>query len=155
MTQQTIIKKPTDVVHLLTKLKSGSTMDLKATKLPSGEIAVVTTAASTGKKHKSELLKKYAHLSGVGITLSQAAERYDVPRDVISKWVYRTHDVSFAKEDCYPKLIDEAEVALCAEIYHKRKEAGALTGFPYFDEHGFYVEEMKHPHRSRRQKKAA
>jgi hypothetical protein len=144
---QTIIKKPAEVISLLTKLKSGSTMDFKATKLPSGEI-VVTTAAPP--KTKEQLLQepKYKALENQEISLSRAATKYGVSRSVISQWVYVTGDVHFTNEAVYPKLVSEAEVALCADIYHERKKTGT-AGLPYFDAEGYRITEVKRPISSR------
>lgn len=137
---------PPALVDLLKNLPAGATLGL--TKLPTGEIVVTDEP----KRTKAELLEEYAHLKGRGITITDAAERYGVPRSAVTDWVYRTGDVSFVKESSYPKLVDEAEVALCAKIYSERKAAG-ITGVPYFNPDGTEYE-IKHPHRSRRLKAA-
>lgn len=96
-------------------------------------------------KTKTELInEKYPELIGVGITLSQAAKKYGVPRGVITQWVYKSSDVSFQNEASYPKLVDESQVALCSELYHIRKKEG-LTGVPYFDPEGYPITTRQHP----------
>lgn len=96
-------------------------------------------------KTKTELInEKYPELIGVGITLSQAAKKYGVPRGALEKWVHRTKDVAFADETSYPKLIDESQVALLAELYHLRLKDG-LTGVPYFDPEGYPITTRQHP----------
>lgn len=138
---------PPALVDLLKNMPAGATLEL--TKLPTGEIVVTEEAP---KRTKAEMLEEYAHLRGRGITITDAAERYGVPRGPIDSWVYRSRDVSFVDESSYPKLVDEAEIALCAKIYHERKAAG-ITGVPYFNPDGTEYE-IKHPHRSRRLKAA-
>lgn len=142
---------PADLEQLLTTLPPGSTMELR--KSPTGEISVVEQPLT-----KQQLIEqKYAHLVGQGISLNEAAEKYDVPRAALRSWVYRAQDVRFVDEESWPKLVDEAEVALCAEIYHERKASG-LTGVPFFDDDGRVIEDLKHPKLAayrRRKKKAA
>lgn len=153
MTQ--IIADPVDIARVLNSLPPGHKIEFR--KLPTGVIIVTDDAP---KKSKSQLLEEnYAHLKGVGITISEAADKYGVPRSIVRTWVYRTNDVGFVNEASYPRLVDEAEVALCAGIYKKRKQAG-IIGIPYFDDDGFHLENIQHPdraakRRSRRLKQAA
>lgn len=139
---------PAQLQTLLTSLPPGTKIEIVKTQ---GGIIV---ADNNGKsKTKDQLIdEKYAHLRGVGITISQAAEKYSVPRGAIQGWVYSSHDVHFVDEDCYPKLIDEAEIALCADIY-KDRQARGITGIPFFDDQGHLVKEVKHPERSERRRK--
>ncbi|GIK36617.1 MAG: hypothetical protein BroJett011_04500 [Chloroflexota bacterium] len=141
----------TELNGLLTKLPPGTKLQVT---LPNGE----TLVAENDRKTKAQLIEENPQLralKGRGITISEAAEKYGVPRTTIEKWVYRSRDVSFVDEASYPKLIDEAEVALCAGIYKKRKKEAVIPNIPFFDEEGFLVENVKHPHRSRRLKQAA
>lgn len=137
---------PAQLAEVLTNLPAGVKVELQ--KLSTGDLSVsVDTPAPT----KEQLIAaKYAHLRNVGITLSQAAEKYGVPRGILKNWVYQSCDVGFVDETAYPKTVDEAELALCIEIYQKRKAAGGLTGFPFFDESGHLLTGPKHPERSRR-----
>lgn len=139
---------PADLPALLTKLPPGATVNLA--KLSTGDLSVSLVDAPPTK---SQLIDEhYPHLKSVGITLSQAAEKYGVPRNAIEGWVYNARSVSFVDETAYPKLIDEAEVALCARIYLERKNAGGLTGFPFFDEEDRLLSGPKHPERSKRRR---
>lgn len=141
--------KPTDLSSLLTNLRPGVKLELE--KLSNGD---VTVSYDTPPKTKAELIEeKYPHLKGQGITISQAAKEYKVSRNTIEGWVYVTKTVSFVDEEHYPKLVDEAEVAVSCDIYNKRKAAGGLTGFPFFDEEGYLVEGPKHPDRSAKRRK--
>lgn len=149
---------PLELAEVLTNLPDGSTLHFKKV---AGGFAVSTAVAGPDvpKKTKADLLEedRYRPLKGVGVTLSEAAKKCEVPRDAVESWVYGSRNVSFVDEAAYPKLIDLAEVTLCADIYKKRKNAGGLTGFPFFDEQGYLVEAVKHPDRAakRRLKQAA
>lgn len=137
---------PAQLTEVLTSLPAGVKVNVE--KLSTGDLSlsVVDTPAPT----KADLIAaKYAHLRGVGITLSQAAEKYGVPRGAMEKWVYISRDVHFADELCYPKLVNEAEVALCADIYHERRKVGT-AGLPYFDAEGRVITEVKRPASSRK-----
>lgn len=132
---------PAQLADLLTNLPPGAKIEIKRT--PTGDLIVSQT------KTKTQLLEeKYSHLCGQGITISDAAKKYTVPRGAIDSWVYRSGYVSFFDESCYPKLINEAEVALCADIYRQRKATGT-AGLPYFDENDLLITEVKRPISSR------
>lgn len=140
-----------ELEKLLTNLPPGTTIEL--TLNPQGEL----TVTNNQKQTKEDLLQnKYAHLVGVGISLSEAARKYGVTKGVIKAWVYRSNYIRFVDTDSYPQLINEAEVALCADIYRDR-QAAKLTGLPYFDECGYVITKRKHPDlaKYRRRKKAA
>lgn len=145
---QTIIKDHSKIAALLTQLPPGAKIEL--TKLASGALAVTDQP-----KTKQQLLQQFAHLANNGISLSDAADKYRVPRHTIRNWVYQGKYVSFKDETAYPKLVNEDEVALCAQIYHQRQNS-ALDRVPYFDENDCLIEELKHPALSvkRRQKTA-
>jgi helix-turn-helix, Psq domain len=151
MTTQTLT--PDEIKNLLTSLPPGSKIEIM--KSAQGGIMVTTDQPKT----KAQLLdEKYAHLKGQGITLSQAAKKYDVPRGAIQGWVYQSSYISFVDQDSYPQTIDEAEVALCAEIYKDRQKE-SITGIPFFDEQGHLIEGLKHPdlseyRRRKREKKS-
>ena len=138
---------PAQLAEVLTKLPAGVKVNVE--KLSTGDLSVSVVDAPAPTKDQL-IAQKYAHLRGVGVTLSQAAEKYGVPRNAIEGWVYNAQCVGFVNEAAYPKLVDEAEVALCAAIYQERKSAGGLTGFPFFDESGRLLTGPKHPERSRR-----
>lgn len=139
---------PGELQSILEKLPPGST--IQVSKSPAGDIIV--TSDGQAKTKRQLLQENFPHLVGQGISLSQAAKKYGVSRSVISQWVYRQDYVHFVDQDSYPQLVDEAEVALCVQIYRQRQETG-LTGVPYFDEHNRLIEEVLHPHRSKRHNK--
>jgi hypothetical protein len=144
---QTIVKK-SDLPRLLTTYKPGTTLELKI--LP-GAIEVTDNTPKT----KADLIaEKFADLKGVGISISQAAKKYGVPRGVIDPWVYVSKIVHFTDETCYPKLVDEAEVALCAEIYKERQKTNT-AGLPYFDAEDRVITTVKRPAISRKPKAKA
>lgn len=136
-----------ELIDLLTRLPPGATIELK--KSTSGDIIL----NGHSRKTKQQLIdEKYAYLKGIGISLSQAAKKYGVPRGAIRAWVYQSNYIEFTDRNAYPQLVDEAEVALCADIYKERRAAGT-SGLPYFDEDGYLIEEVQRPASSRRSKK--
>jgi hypothetical protein len=116
---------------LLTNTRPGDKIKIKST----GEIVV--------KQTKAEIIQQeYPHLAGQGITLSEAAKKYGVPRSTIEKWHY--NDYISVIENSYPIILNEAEIAYCADIYHARKAAGiGFRGVPLLDENGLAYE-LKH-----------
>jgi hypothetical protein len=75
--------------------------------------------------------KKHAHLRGKEIWVSEAARKYNLLHPSILKWVkagvIRQIGIRGNKV-----LLDEADVAYCAEIYHLFGKQGRKL----FDEHG-------------------
>jgi len=120
-----------DLRKLLTNTRPGDKIEIK----PSGEILVQQT--------KEEIIQdKYPALIGQGITLSEAADRYGVPRGTIRNWYYNGYVGMI--EDSYPMRLDEAEIAYCADIYKARKVSGVgFYGAPLLDENGLAYE-LKH-----------
>lgn len=106
-------------------------------------------------KTKAQLIaEKFPHLQGQGITLSEAADKYDVPRSTVETW-FSVNGYIQTVEDSYPMKVDEAEVAYCAEAYHARREKGIHSRIPLLDEQGLPNVERKHPElaEKRRQKR--
>jgi len=110
---------------------------IKAGKLPTGEIVVSEQDALAQKPTPKEELpeyKKHAYLKGVATWVGEAARKYNIPHPTISRWVtaglIRSLGTSGNKN-----LIDEADVAYCAEIYHQRRGQGKWLfnpdGTPY------------------------
>ena len=138
---------PAEVEDLLINLPVGVKVNVE--KLSNGDVSVLVEAPAPTKEQV--IAEKYAHLGGQGITLSQAAEKYGVPRKAIENWVYISHDVHFVDVRCYPKTVDEAEVALCSVIYQERQKMGT-AGLPYFDDQGRVIAAVKRPASSRHKK---
>ncbi len=102
-----------------------------------GESIVVSEdeakAAVTRKEDLPEY-KKNAHLKGVPIWIGEAERRYGIPNPTISVWVKRGL-IKVLGHEKNRKLIDEADIAYCAEIYNQRKGQGKWlfdkNGLPY------------------------
>ena len=110
---------------------------IEAVQLPSGELLVA--AEDNGKQltTKDEIIAgEFAHLRELPITVSQAAENYDLPRNTILEWVKRKYITVL--ESGYCMKLDEADVAYCAKIYKEKLEeySGQLRGVNIFDEYG-------------------
>jgi predicted site-specific integrase-resolvase len=110
---------------------------IRAGQLPTGEILVSEKDASAQKPTPKEELpeyQKYAHLKGVSIWLSEAARTYRIPLVTISQWVKKGVIKSLGMEG-NKVLLDGADVAYCAEIYHRREGQGKWLfnrdGTPY------------------------
>ena len=128
---------------------------IEAVQLPSGEVLVSAETNGYEPKTKQEIIaKKFAHLQGELISVTEAAEAYEVPRNTILEWVKRNYIAAI--KPGYRMELDEADVAYCAEIYKKKMKEydGQLRGVNIFDEDGNPYELM-HPNLSqkRRQKK--
>ncbi|MFQ5612902.1 MAG: hypothetical protein ACE5H9_12285 [Anaerolineae bacterium] len=117
---------------------------IEAAKLPSGEILVSDHDLDQGKTKEQIIAKKYGNLRGRPITITDAAKKYNVPRGTLNAWVFRSNYIRIVDDLSYPKKIDEAEAAYCAEIYHARKRE-RITGIPFFDEEGRPYKKLKHP----------
>jgi hypothetical protein len=127
--------------ELLTNLPPGVKLEIQKT--PGGQVAL--SINHKGAATKQDFIKeKYSHLMNQPITISEASEKYDVPRPTIQSWLYRSKYFGFMNRESYPQTIDEAEIAYCAEIYHQRKQKGIGPRTPLLDEHGFPYE-LKHP----------
>ena len=103
--------------------------------LVSGE-TVVSEASVRGLTPKEELpeYRKYTHLKGMPIWISKAARQYDVTLSVMHRWVMRGYIARLGK-DKNKILLNEQDVAYCAEIYHQHGGQGKwlfnADGSPY------------------------
>ena len=122
---------------------------------PSGEIVVNENASQVGNVNEQLAAiqrESFEHLRGQRISVTEASEKYGVPRETIIGWLRR-----------YPKAIlpltpstnrgsrmylDEADVAYCAKIHLTRQKAGVYGGTPLLDEQG-NPNLLKHPALSR------
>lgn len=59
---------------------------------------------------------KFAHLAGVAINLSDAAKKYGIPQQTVSRWVQKGF-IKRIGSDGRAVFIDEAEIATYANIY--------------------------------------
>lgn len=151
-----------ELQNLLTKLAPGTTIQI--TKLPTGEVEIVEGTQTNGalvaeapaseagaaksKKTKEQIIReKYPALIGRPITVSEAAEKYDVPDRTVLNWEKKGY-LTVIKPG-YGMELDEADVAYCAGIYHKKKAAGVgYRGSPLLDEEGLEYQ-VKHESLSR------
>lgn len=124
----------TEAQKLLTRLQPGVKIEIERTL--HGDIKLTTPQT------KQEILEaKYKHLIGQTITLSEAADKYDVPRATISAWSYRSDYINPIGNN-YPAIFDEAEIAYLVDIYNQRRAQGSKA--PLLDENGLPYE-IKHP----------
>lgn len=132
---------PEQARQLLTDLKPGSKIEVR--KLPTGEIAV-----SDPTQTKEDILKEhYACLIGQPITVSDAADKYRIPRTTIFDWKNKGYVTVL--ETGYRLTMNEAEVAYCSDIYNRRKASGlGFRGSPLLDENGLEYE-LKHENLAR------
>ncbi len=108
-----------------------------AGKIKAAEINGETVVSEESLPFRKEDLpeyKKYAHLKGVGIWVSEAARKYKIPHGNLSRWA-KAGVISVLGKDGNKTLIDEADVGYCSEIHKKRSGSGKWLfnpdGTPY------------------------
>lgn len=112
---------------------------------PGSSLSVdILTEEKTVTQTKADILQaEYADLIGKEITVSDAAKKYNIPRQTILNW--KNSNYITVLETGYRLILDEADVAYCADIYHDRKESGiGFYGSPLLDEDGLPYK-LKHP----------
>jgi hypothetical protein len=114
---------------------------IEAVRLPSGEVLVPADNGTHIITKEQIIEEDFAALRGQLITVSEAAEKYDIPRSTIQSWIYRSNYLE-PVGDNYPLVVDEAEVAYCVNIYKQRRATGSKA--PLLDENGLPYE-LKHP----------
>ncbi len=102
-----------------------------------GDTVVVqeSEVQNSGKPLRKEDLpewKKHAHLKGTPIWISEAERKYNIPNPTIWRWM-KSGIIARLGMDGNKTLIDEVDVAYCAEIYHSRN---AKQGRRLFDSNG-------------------
>jgi hypothetical protein len=107
---------------------------IDAIALPDGDVAV-SEKDMTEPLRKEDLpeFKKFSHLDGVEIGISESARKYDIPQPTISRWVKRGI-ISKLGYDGQKILINEQEIAYCAEIY--KSNGGGTQGVRLFSKDG-------------------
>ncbi|RLC84524.1 MAG: hypothetical protein DRJ03_14090, partial [Chloroflexi bacterium] len=115
-----------------------------------GEMVSQTAIENNLPKDKIIQLR-YPELVGVPITLTEAQEKYNVNRATIFRWAKNNNYIRVLKNG-YGMTLDEAEVAYCAEIYHRRIERGIGTHTPLLDKTGKEYQ-LKHVWLSKYRKK--
>ena len=94
----------------------------------------------TGKRRKQaeeearRIREKYKHLEGQIIGIAEAGRKYGVPHPTISRWVKKGF-IRIKGQDGQKMLVDESDVAYCAEVYNSRRGQGKWVfdknGLPY------------------------
>ena len=91
-------------------------------------------AAQLTPKEQLPEYKKHAHLRGIPIGLKAAATKYGIPHQTVSRWVRLGYIRCLGREG-RKTLIDQADIAYCAEVYRKRGGQGRWLfnrdGTPY------------------------
>jgi hypothetical protein len=130
---------------------------IRAATLQDGEIAVSETSAQVAiinEQLKAVKREDFKRLHNRSISTAEAMRRYNVLDRTLRYWAKR--GIVTVLESGYGMLLDEADVAYCAKIYHIRKISGSLSGAPLLDENG-KPNLLKHPELSeyRRKKKTS
>jgi transposase len=123
---------------------------IEAVQLSSGELLVAADNGSPPKTKDQIIQEKFANLQGQPITITEAAEKYNVPRSTVEKWVERKY-IDIVDSNSYPMKVNEADVSYCVEVYQERKAMGITGGVPLLDENGLPYE-LKHPTLSKRRR---
>ncbi len=79
--------------------------------------------ADLSKFERPEYLK-HASLRGVGIGIREAGRKYDVSNVTIHRWVKSGLIAVVGRQGKQKVMIDEADVAYCAEVYHNNPGQG-------------------------------
>ena len=101
-----------------------------------GRETVVSEASIRELTPKEQLPEymKHAHLKNTPIWISDAARKYDIPNPTIVRWVSKGI-IKRLGTDKNKVLIDQADMAYCAEIYHHHRGQGKWLfnhdGTPY------------------------
>ena len=119
-----------------------NTSRIKAVQI-NGEVVVSeeSVAKKAGKAASSNVqktdlpeYKKFAHLAGVVIWLSEAARKYNIPHGNLSRWV-RAGYISTITHDKNRRLLNEQDVAYCVDVYRANAGQGKWLfnkdGTPY------------------------
>ncbi|HEB64772.1 MAG TPA: hypothetical protein ENJ02_04435 [Chloroflexi bacterium] len=114
--------------------------ELTAITTPDGDVLVdekQIESLALGKERLPEY-QKFAHLAGNPIWLGKASRIYAIPGPTISRWAKKGL-VRILGKDGQKVLIDEADIAYCAEIYRQRGGQGKWLfnpdGTPYEPKH--------------------
>ena len=90
--------------------------------------------ANRPRKEDLPEYKKHVHLKGVGIGIAEAARKYDLVFSSVRRWAEAGY-IARIGTDKNKVLLDEADVAYCAEVYRQRSGQGKWLfnpdGTPY------------------------
>ena len=118
---------------------------IRAVKTTRGGILVAEGDVVQITSH-DQLREQFKHLRGVGLGIAEAARKYGIPNPTISRWAKAGYIARIGTEG-QKVLVDEADVAYCAEVYRLQ---GGKQGKRIFDKNGRPYQ-LKHPERIRRQ----
>lgn len=90
--------------------------------LPDGEMVVSITSIPIRKEDLPEY-KKHAKLNGVAIWVSEASRKYKIPHGNLARWS-KSGLISILGKDGNRTLLNEQDVAYCADVYEKHKGQG-------------------------------
>jgi excisionase family DNA binding protein len=92
------------------------------------------TQPSGHRKEDLPEYKQFKKLAGASLWISDAARKYDIPNPTIVRWVAKGI-IRRMGTDKNRVLIDEADIAYCAEVYHSHRGRGKwlfnADGTPY------------------------
>jgi hypothetical protein len=139
-----------DQKNLLTNMTPGAKIGL--VKLSTEEFVVTTLDGTSMSQTKEQIIDdKFSGLRKQPIRLSDASKKYDVSTANLTRWMQAGYIEALTQEP-YNTLLDEADTAYCAFIYHERKKQGVTFGSRLFDENGNPYE-LKHPDLAKRRRK--
>ena len=113
-------------------LKSGK---IQGGILPDGEMIVIADSVPAEKKIRKEELpayRKFVHLNGIKIGVGEASRKYEIPVSTLHRWAVQKKLITVLAREGQKVLLDEQDVAYCAETYHRNKGQGKWI----FDENG-------------------
>ncbi|HLF03220.1 MAG TPA: hypothetical protein VI547_14650 [Anaerolineales bacterium] len=105
-------------------------------KISAGTIQAISTDGTVTKKKRANgptladrqayVGKYFAHLKGKPIWVAEAARKYGIPHQTISRWMTRGYIKQVGRDESHSQkiLLDEADVAYCAEVYRVYSSKG-------------------------------
>ena len=105
---------------------------LRAAVMPDDSIGVSwTSIEAILPREELPDYKKFSHLQGTPISISEGSRKYDIATPTITRWMQRGFITRLGK-DGRRTLLDEAEMAYCAFVYRQSRGQGKRA----FDEQG-------------------
>ena len=124
------VLKPTD----LEAMPKGQLINLVKRGIVNVDMQISLTDLASMNKHETPEYQRVSNLKGSGISISNASRKYNVPYVTIYQWLKRGY-ITRLGMDKNRVLIDEADIAYCAEIRRKNPGAGRWLfnpdGTPY------------------------
>ena len=117
-------------------IKSGK---IKGGLLSDGAMVVSEDTLPIRKENLPEY-RKYAHLEDIRIGVGEAARKYKIPVSTIHRWAVSKKIIKILARDGQKVLLNEQDVAYCAEVYIQHKGQGKWIfnsdGTPYIPNNG-------------------